>query len=240
MAEQPTYAPFPSTHWSALKRGAGAETNSWAGLQALARTYWKPIYAHFRLKWRLAREEAEEATQEFFLWVMEGPFLDRAEPGKGRFRAFVRAHLDHFQLNRLRAGKRQKRGGGAPVLSLDFGDSPDACLAVSRELPPDEAIDRQWRAAAIEAAVERLRGSLEMEGRGQVFEAFRRYDLAGSAELRPTQAAIAQELGLSVGDVENALALARRRLYECVKEVVGESVDTPEALQEELEGFFPS
>lgn len=243
MVDTPSYVPFPSTHWSMLKpRAAGGETPpaTWAGLQALGRTYWKPIYAHFRVKWRLSREDAEEATQDFFLWVMEGPFLDRAEPGKGRFRSFVRAHLDHFQLNRLRAGKRQKRGGGNAVLSLDFGEAPDECLAVSRELSSEEAIDRQWRAAVLEAAVERLRKVLDGEGKGHVFEAFRRFDLAGSTELRPTQAAIAQELGISADDVENALALARRRLYQLVTEVVAESVDSPAALQEELQGFFPA
>ncbi|MBI2901846.1 MAG: sigma-70 family RNA polymerase sigma factor [Planctomycetes bacterium] len=234
-------SPFPSTHWSLLKPGdpeSRDEAPRRAGLDALARLYWKPVYAHFRLKWGQSREEAEDLTQEFFAWIVEGPFLDRAEPGRGRFRNFVRAHLDHFILNRLRAGRRLKRGGGQRPVSIDFGNAPDEILEDSRNVSPEEALDRQWRRTVLDEALGRLRRGLEAEGRSVVYETLRRYDLAAPEE-RPTYARLAAELNIAPSDVDNHLSAARRRLYECLKEVIASSVDGPEALREELDSFFP-
>jgi RNA polymerase sigma factor (sigma-70 family) len=235
MAEPTRDGAFPSTHWSVLRPGGTPDARR-AGLESLAGLYWRPVYAHLRLKWGLAREEAEDATQDFFVWVLDAPMIERAEPGRGRFRNFVRAHLDNFVRNRRRSEGREKRGGGR-VLSLDFGPDPDALLASSRERPPDEALDRQWERAVLDEAVGRLRRKLAAEGREAAFEAFRRYDLAGPD--RPSYADLARELGVPPHDIDNWLSQARRQLYGFVREVVAESVDGPEGLSQEMDELFP-
>lgn len=226
-----TGAPFPSTHWSILKPGSGeTEDRRRAGWRALAELYWKPVYAHFRLKWGRSREEAEDLTQDFFAWVLEGPFLDRARPGCGRFRAFVRAHLDHFVQNHLRAERRLKRGGGLSALPFDEAERR---LAELRTVPPEEVLDRQWRSVVLDEAVRLLRDRVEPDD----FEVFRRYDLAPPGE-RPTYEQLASDLGLRSSDIDNRLARARKRLYELVREVVAASVEGPDALEDELDSFF--
>lgn len=233
---------FPSTHWSVLKpAGTGEEYDERRreSLAALARLYWKPVYAHFRLHWNQSREQSEDLTQEFFLWILEGPFLEDAQPGRGRFRNFLRTCLDNFMRSRLRAGYRLRRGGGKKILSLDFGDDPDAFLIRKAGAPPEEILDQHWRLAVMEQAVEQLRSSLEREGRLVEYEAFRRYDLAESAKDRPTYAALAQELGAPPAQIDHYLSRARRGLLEQLRGILSESVDTPEALAEELKLFFP-
>jgi DNA-directed RNA polymerase specialized sigma24 family protein len=231
-------AEFPSTHWSVLKPGGSPEATRRSGLEALARLYWRPVYAHLRLKWTLPRDEAEDATQDFFVWLLDAPMLDRAEPGHGRFRNFVRTHLDNFVRNRNRAARRDKRGGGAPVLSLDLGPDPESVLAPAGELPPEQALDRAWERAVLDEAVARLRRSLEAENRAPVFEAFRRYDLAPGHD-RPSYTDLARELGAAPHDIDNWLSQARRRLYGFVREIVSESVDDADALAQELDELFP-
>lgn len=233
---------FPSTHWSVLKpvaQGDGDTEARRAGLEALARLYWRPVYAHFRLRWRQSREQAEDMTQDFFLWVLGSPMLERAEPGRGRFRNFVKTHLDNFMRNRLRAGRRLCRGGDRKALSLDFGDDPDEFLGEQEQMAPDEVIDYHWKQAVLTQALERLRRALEEEGRPRVFEVLQAYDLADSDESRPTYVELARRLAVSPRDIDNYLSQARGRLYQQIREIVAQSVDGPEALQEELGLFFP-
>lgn len=189
------------------------------------------MYAHFRIRWNRSREEAEDLTQDFFEWVMESPLLDRADPARGRFRNFVRAHLDNFMRNHRRAERRQKRGGDKRILSLDFGDSPDVAVNESKHVAPEDVLDHQWRQVVMERAVAAVRGTLrEVE-----FEVLRRYDLS---EPRPTYAELAAALQVKPSDIDNHLSKARKALYDAVRAVVAESVDGPETLRDELDAFF--
>ena len=49
--------------------------------------------------------------------MMEGRYLDRADPEKGRFRAFILTSLKFFLADEADRSRAQKRGGGK-VLSL--------------------------------------------------------------------------------------------------------------------------
>lgn len=250
MMESPgaTHARFPSTHWSVLCRAGQPPKDASsrrASVEALARLYWKPVYAYFRLRWKQTREEAVDLTQDFFLWILEGAFTDHLDPQRGRFRAFVRACLDNFMRNQWRKANRQRRGGGEVTLSLDFGDDPDAFLhsripGARAEVPPEEILDHQWKRAIMEQAVQLLEAWARESGREVVYGAFARHDLAESDADRPSYDQVAQELGIKKSDVHNHLTLARRRLVDCVREVISESVDSEEALAEEMKIFFGS
>ncbi len=47
-------------------------------------------------------------------------WLERYEPGKARFRTFVRVCADRFVMNMRQSSSRLKRGGGVQTLPLDF------------------------------------------------------------------------------------------------------------------------
>lgn len=210
----------------------------------LAQVYWRPVYAYIRLRWSRPPEEAVDLTQDFFLWILEGHFTERLDPVRGRLRALVRACLDNFMKNRLRRARRIRRGGKVKILSLDFGEDPDMFLSESlpggrTEVSPEDLLDHQWRRAVLLRASELLRAEYEREGRAMVFRAFERYDLAPSDQDRPTYDDLAGEFGVKKSDVDNYLSQARKRLYEKIREVVAQSVDSPEALAAELKIIFP-
>ncbi len=58
---------FPPTRRSVVlaARDADPEVRRRAW-EALAASYWKPVYKLLRARWRLDREDAEDLTQEFF------------------------------------------------------------------------------------------------------------------------------------------------------------------------------
>lgn len=105
---------FVKTSWF-LVRSAGTA----GGWDPLIRLYWKPLYFYVRRK-GLDNEAAKDVVQEFITSLIERRSIEKADPARGRFRTFLLAALDNFLLDRRRKEGRRKRGGGAPVLSLDF------------------------------------------------------------------------------------------------------------------------
>lgn len=111
---------FATTHWSIVAAaGQGASPEAREALATLCRTYWYPLYAYARR--HLARaEDAQDLTQEFFARLLEKDYLQAAYPRRGKFRSFLLTAFQHFLAKERDRASAQKRGGGRPVLPLDF------------------------------------------------------------------------------------------------------------------------
>src|SRR5437867_240483 len=108
---------FPSTCWSRISAAFPEDLAARrAAVEDLSHRYWKPIYAYIRAKWGKTNEEAKDLTQDFFVWMMEGDFIDRADPSRGRFRAYVKVALQHYLSDEERRRQRLKRGGDREIL----------------------------------------------------------------------------------------------------------------------------
>ncbi|MCE9584084.1 MAG: hypothetical protein K8T20_16490 [Planctomycetes bacterium] len=228
---------FPETHWSVIAGSRDRSAPQWRErVEQLARLYWKPIYRHLRIQWRMPNEEAKDATQQFFAQLVEGKYLKEVAESRGRFRAWVKACLDNFVRQAGREAGRLKRGGGVEIVPLDAGD--DAPLDPPAPGEPVEAtLDREWRRVLVAEAVGRLRAAYESEKRSDWFEVFRRIDLPDAEA--PRYRDVAAALGIKESDVDNRLSHARKRLFEIVREIVAESVANPEALENEMRELFP-
>src|SRR5689334_18965736 len=137
---------FPETLWEVVRRaGNRSDAERRQALEELARLYWKPVYCYFRLSWSRPNEECKDLVQGFFLWLFEGDALEKYDPARGRFRAYLKSLLKHFVQHHDEAMERIKRGGGVTFLPLDDGDrSFEAQLADPRFKDPDAAFDRSW------------------------------------------------------------------------------------------------
>jgi len=175
--------------------------------------YWKPVYKHLRLTWRVDADEASDLTQAFFADAYQKSWLERYEPAKARFRTFVRVCADRFVMNQRQAATRLKRGGGVQTVSLDFeGAEREVAAAVDGPADPDERFHQEFVRALFDKAVQDLRAEYEAAGRGTYFTLFERYDLA--PEEGASYAALAAEYGLTTSQVTNALAQVRRRFRD--------------------------
>jgi DNA-directed RNA polymerase specialized sigma24 family protein len=210
---------FPATRHSVVRDLASADpTARAAAYDALARSYWRPVYLYIRLRWGRGTEDAQDLTQEFFTRALEREYLERYDPAKARFRTFVRTCLDGFLANQDQAAARLKRGGGFVVTAVDFARADAECLAQAPagDADPERWFHREWIRGLFAAALEALRRRCHETGHPHAFALFQRYDVEDGDGSRVTYAALARDAGLRVTDVTNELAWARRAFREIV------------------------
>ena len=101
---------FPTTRWTlVVAAGDPKRKESRAALVSLCENYWYPLYAYVRRR-GYPPDAAQDFTQEFFLRILEGRYLDRADPEKGRallfFRVLLRAdqNVSRQDLSGLESG----------------------------------------------------------------------------------------------------------------------------------------
>jgi len=211
-----------------------------AAFDALATAYWKPVFKYVRLKWSAAPDEAADLTQAFFLKAYEKAYFASFDPAKAKFRTFLRTCLDRFVGNTRQENRRLKRGGGVEFVPFDFA-------AAELELQQQHAGDavqeletffhREWLRSLFGVAVDRLRVWCASNRRPARFTIFERYDLVEDDSMRPTYATLARELNLSVTDVTNELAAARRDFRRFVLMVLREQCATDEEFENEARAF---
>lgn len=202
---------FPATRLSVLERLRSAEPEvRRAAFGDVVEGYWKPLYVHLRLTWRLDPDEARDQVQDFLADAFEKGWLERYEPGRARFRTYVRVCADRHEMNRRQAAGRLKRGGDAEVLPLDFeGAERELGAPPAGEDDPDARFHREFVRALFSRAVDALRAEHAAAGRADHFALFERYDLAPAEGT--SYESLAREAGLTVPQVTNRLAQVRRR-----------------------------
>jgi RNA polymerase sigma factor (sigma-70 family) len=211
------------------------------GFDALIAAYWKPVYKYLRYRGRATAEDAEDLAQGFFARAFEKGFFDSYEPGRGRFRTFLRVCLDAYAANAREAAQAQKRGGGQALLSLDF-TSAEGELVLHPPAPgadPEEFFRREWVRALFAEAIRDLRRQAEEAGKATALALFERYDLDGpdGAE-KTTYAGLAEEFGLPVTQVTNHLAWARREFRKAALSVLAAHCGSEEEYRAEARDLF--
>jgi len=238
---------FPATRPSLVRGLASADPAARAAAyEALARSYWRPVYVYVRLRWRKSPEDAQDLTQAFFARVFEHAYLEAYDSAKARFRTFVRTCLDRFLANDAQSAARQKRGGGVAIASVDFArfDADLAEHARSDDPDPERWFYREWVRALFADAIDRLRARCAASGHRTAFTLFETYDVNDrEAGVRTTYAGLARQTGLAVTDVTNELAWARRAFRAIVLDLLRDVCATDDEFRAEahdLLGIDPS
>jgi len=203
-------------------------------LKVLATRYWKAIYKYVRLRWRKEPLEAEEITQEFFLRAVDKNALGGYDARQARFRTFVRVRVDGLVIDWQRHHRAKKRGGGASIHPLDFTNAEEELSdEASGIVDPEELFRAEWVKSLLQAALQSLRAKCKCEAKGEHFRAFELFHLR-----EHSYDAIATELGISVRDVDNRLAYARREFRGAVLEALRECTGSEQEMHEEAQSVL--
>ena len=230
---RPSSPAFATTHWSAVVAAGRSRTTSGKdSLARLCRVYWYPLYAFVRRRGHTA-DEAQDLTQEFFARLIEKNWVADADQSKGRFRTFLLTAMTHFLADEWDKARALKRGGGVPVLTLDAGDAQVRYAREPAETDtPERSFERGWAMTVLDEVVRRLRDEYEYAGRKQWFEALHPC-LIGDRTAQP-YAALASRLGVSEGTIKSAVHRLRQRYRQLLRDEIAATVDTAEAVEEEL------
>jgi RNA polymerase sigma-70 factor (ECF subfamily) len=222
---------FPTTRWTlVIAAGDPRRKEARSALDSLCENYWYPLYAYLRRR-GYAADQAQDLTQEFFVRVLEGRYLDRADPEKGRFRSFLLTSLKFFvadEGDRQRAGKR---GGGA-VVSLEFSSGEDRYQREpSHGETPEWIFERRWALSVLDRAVDRLRDEFVQHGRAEHFERLKVF-LLGQSDA--PYAELAREMKTSEGALKVAIHRLRKRYRELFRQEIADTVADSAEVESEL------
>lgn len=202
---------FPPTRHSVIERLRNDDVGDRrAAFGDLVDAYWKPVYKHLRATWRLSPDDAQDLTQGFFSDAFEKGWLAKYEPGKARFRTFVRVCVDRFAMNARQAASRAKRGGDLRIVSLDFDEAEREVRTQASSVPADaeDFFRQEFVRALFGRAIQLTRAEMDGAGKTVHFTLFTRYDLDPADEVSYT--GLAKEFSLTESQVTNYLSLVRR------------------------------
>jgi DNA-directed RNA polymerase specialized sigma24 family protein len=221
---------FATTRWTLVMAAGGAEAAG--ALEELCAAYWFPVYSYVRRR-GFTREDAEDLTQGFFASLLARGDIAGLRKENGKFRAFLLAAVKHFLSNERDKLGRQKRGGGALHLSLDWQEA-DARFSIADQssLSPDAAFDREWATALLERVLVALESDAVVAGEGGRFDHLRSY-LSFDREQIP-YAAAATALGIEEGAVRVAVHRLRGRYRKRLRQEIARTLASPDQVDEEL------
>ena len=222
---------FPTTRWTlVVAAGDPHRKEARSALVSLCENYWYPLYAYLRRRGYSA-DQAEDLTQEFFMRVLEGRYLDRADPEKGRFRSFLLTSLKFFVADEGDRQRARKRGGGRVVpFELSSGEE-----RYQREPGHDETaervFERRWALSLLERVMDRLRDEFVHHGRSEHFERLKVFLLAQS---EAPYAALAREMHTSEGALKVAIHRLRKRYRDLFRQEIADTVADTAQVESEL------
>jgi RNA polymerase sigma factor (sigma-70 family) len=222
-----------TTQWSqVLAARDGSDTEARAALESLCQTYWQPLYAYIRHQGN-DPETARDLTQGYFAELLDKDFLADVDPDKGRFRSFLLASLRHYLSHQRDHDRALKRGGGTLTLSLDtsVGERGYAVRAAP-EMSPEAVFEYRWAMTVMERAMDKLRRDAEGAGRRDQFERLLPY-LTGGRTTVPYRE-VAAEMQLTESAIKSAVQRLRKKLGQCLRQEIAETVANPEDVDEEV------
>ena len=222
---------FPTTRWTLVVAAADPQRkDARSALVSLCEGYWYPLYAYVR-RGGYPADQAQDLTQEFFIRVLEGRYLDRADPEKGRFWAFLLTLMKFFLADEADRNRAQKRGGGT-VLSLEFSSGEDRYQREpAHDETPERIFERRWALNVIDRVVEKLREEFVQHGRPEHFDRLKVF-LLGQPDT--PYAALAREMNTSEGALKVAIHRLRKRYRELFRQEIADTVADPTEVESEL------
>jgi RNA polymerase sigma-70 factor (ECF subfamily) len=188
------------------------------------------MYVHIR-RMGIPSADAEDVTQQFFVYLIEKEWISHADPHRGSFRAFLRTLLNHYLANHKRAERAVKRT--SVLVSIDTEEGERA-LADSATHANNAvlAFDLTWARTVLQTAWERLAREQADAGKRDIFESLRPFvtQPASSGDYDR----LGPLLGLQRGQIAVFIHRLSRRYADLIRAEVAETLDDRSEIESEL------
>ncbi|MEN3367909.1 MAG: hypothetical protein V7609_52 [Verrucomicrobiota bacterium] len=169
--------------------------------------------------------------------VLEGNFLQSADPRRGRFRALLLTSVKNFLIDAAAKRNRHKRGGGVQFVSWEkwMSDAPlqlSLPMATLESIPPEALFDAGWAATIAEEALRRLRMECECKGRRRVYEVLHTHLTLEGSDI--CYEGLSRALGVPEQSVKSLLHHFRKRYRSLLREEIAKTVEGEANVDEEI------
>jgi DNA-directed RNA polymerase specialized sigma24 family protein len=163
--------------------------------------------------------------------VLEGRYFNRADPEKGRFRAFLLTSLKFFVADERDRDRAHKRGGGVLVPLEVTSDEARYQREPAHDETPEQIFERRWGFAVLDRVLEKLRSEFMRHGRPEQFQQMKPC-LLGQSEV--PYATLARDMKMSEGALKVAVHRLRKRYRELFRQEIADTVADPADVDSEL------
>lgn len=181
-----------------------------------------------------APADAQDLTQGFFADLIENRSYARATQEKGRFRSFLLGALKHFVADEHDRTHALKRGGGKLFQPLD----EKAPQEIESQFPSvssgsaDVLYEREWAAALLRQAMDRVAQESAIKGKSALFHALRSSLPSGDDAIPYEQ--IALQLNRGIVTLRSDVGRLRSRFRAVLREEVRGTLNDPSEVTDEL------
>jgi hypothetical protein len=205
---------FHTTRWSMVLRSAQSQAPGFqAARSELYRIYWCPLFLH----------------------LLEHKTLERADPLKGRFRAFLLGSLQNYLSTEADRAGCLKRGGGVEFIPLDLQNAEDRYrLEPIDTLTPKKVFAARWSVALLGEAMNHLRQEYASRQKINTLETLKAFLDPVDSKDSPSYEQAAATLQVSVGSVKTLIHRLRKQYTAFVREEIERTVSDPGDVDAEI------
>jgi hypothetical protein len=161
--------------------------------------------------------------------------LEKADPGKGKFRDFLKSSLRNSVVGEIRKRDAEKRGGKTNSVSYEELEQE-----VAGPEPYSDSFDLAWLQMVLAETLERMEKACEISENGHLWKIFQTRMV--QPILEGTKAPAYDELVARFGfkspaQATNALATAKRMFARYLRDVVAQYETGDQAVRAELDAF---
>lgn len=224
---------FSNTRWSMVLRAKSGHTRtSLKALDELCRLYWFPLYHYVRRR-GFSATDAEDMVQGFFRSLISRDVITRADPTKGKLRAFLLAALKDHMTDEVRRENALKRGREHEHFSLDMLDAEPRFMAeTSGAGTPELEMDRAWAREVLRLASNELCRKWNQRGKQDVASKLSPY------LVRSLDAAALEQLASQLNTTSGALKVTLHRMRDDfrneIRAQVADTVSTEAEIDSEM------
>jgi RNA polymerase sigma-70 factor (ECF subfamily) len=172
---------FLTTHWSLIEGIQKQQDTERAMIGLLLERYWKPAYLYLRRK-GCDNEQAKDLTQGFFHEIVLGRrLLQKADPSKGRFRAFLLHALKQYVIDTKRRQSSLTNIPPDKLVSLEIAHLPVLPQSVSQR-SPEECFLYAWKSTILDQTLADVKDDCSSAGQETHWHVFRDHLLRPTLE----------------------------------------------------------
>src|SRR5262245_45141922 len=230
---------FKPTRWSLVMRATReSSASAAAALDELCRPYWSQRYCFARRR-GLTVTDAEDATQGFFVRVLEVEIFAEADPSKGRLRSFLLTAFQRYLIDFDKHRFALKRGGPGGTISLESAEERYRLEPIDNETP-EKHFQQKWALALLANALDELEREGVGAGKTEAFAAFRQFLSCSQDESPQSYEAVGKTLGITPGAARLGVHRLRKRYREVLYSHIADTLTdpSPSAIQDELRALF--